>query len=349
MDGTCVALPVLAQCRVVTQSLHPGEPFLVSAPRILIAEDEHHLREVLKFQLEAAGFEVIAAEDGQQAVDLALEHLPDVILSDVMMPHADGFEVTRRLRATYATRHIPIILLTAKAEAEDKVTGLQGGANDYVTKPWQHRELVLRIRNVLEWSRQQRSASPLTGLPGNLSINEEIENRLAKGEPFAFLQLDIDFFKAFNDRYGYARGDHAIQSVARILMEVVQRHGEGSFVGHIGGDDFVVLTRPDIAAGVGNEIIAAFDAAVPSLYDPDDRERGDIEVHNRRHVLERFPLMSLTVALVRTDRMPVSHLAQLTDIAQELKAHGKSMSGSVLVGERRGSEDAAGGNRSAAA
>ena len=322
----------------------------MSAPRILIAEDEHHLREVLRFQLEAAGFEVVAAEDGQQAVDFALEKLPDVILCDVMMPHLDGFEVTRRLRAAYATRHIPIILLTAKAEADDKVAGLQGGANDYVTKPWQHRELVLRIRNVLEWSRQQRSASPLTGLPGNISINEEIENRLNKGEPFAFLQLDIDFFKAFNDRYGYARGDQAIQSVARILIEVVQRHGEGSFVGHIGGDDFVVLTRPDVAEDVGREILRAFDAAVPALYDPADRERGDIEVHNRRHVLEKFPLMSLTIALVRTDKMAVSHLAQLTDIAQELKAHGKSMPGSILISERRSDRDAStGSDRSAAA
>ena len=312
----------------------------MSAPRILIAEDEHHLREVLRFQLEAAGFEVVAAEDGQQAVDLALEKLPDVVLCDVMMPYLDGFEVTRRLRAAYATRHIPIILLTAKAEAEDKVQGLQGGANDYVTKPWQHRELVLRLRNVLEWSRQQRSASPLTGLPGNLSINEEVERRLAKGEPFAFLQLDIDFFKAFNDRYGYARGDQAIQSVARILVDVVNAHGDGSFVGHIGGDDFVVLTRPEISEAVGREILQAFDAAVPALYDPEDRERGEIEVHNRRHVLERFPLMSLTIALVRTDKVPVSHLAQLTDIAQELKAHGKSMPGSVLIGERRTSDDA---------
>ena len=315
----------------------------MSAPRILVAEDEHHLREVLRFQLEAAGFEVVAAEDGQQAVDFALEKLPDVILCDVMMPHLDGFEVTRRLRAAYATRHIPIILLTAKAEADDKVTGLQGGANDYVTKPWQHRELVLRIRNVLEWSRQQRSASPLTGLPGNLTINEEVESRLTKGEPFAFLQIDIDFFKAFNDRYGYARGDQAIQSVARILVDVVQRHGEGSFVGHIGGDDFVVLARPEVAEAIGNEILATFDKTVIEFYDPVDRERGHVEVHNRRHVLERFPLMSLTIGLVRTDRAPVSHLAQLTDIAQELKAHGKSMAGSVLITERRAPEAEAGG------
>jgi PleD family two-component response regulator len=320
------------------------------SPRVLIAEDEPHLREVLRFQLEAAGFEVFAAEDGQQAVDLAFEKLPDVVLTDVMMPYLDGFEVTRRLRAAHPTRHIPIILLTAKAEADDKVHGLEGGANDYVTKPWQGRELVLRLRNVLEWSRQQRAASPLTGLPGNLSINEEIERRIAKGEPFAFLQIDIDFFKAFNDRYGYTRGDQAIQTLAQLLVEATQRHGEGSFIGHIGGDDFVVLTSPDRAEAIGNEILAAFDGCIRDLYDEEDRARGHVEVHNRRHVLERFPLMSLTIALLSTDQVPVSHLAQLTDIAKELKARGKAMAGSVLISERRSAPEATpGSDRSAAA
>jgi diguanylate cyclase (GGDEF)-like protein len=306
--------------------------------------------EVLRFQLEGAGFQVIAAEDGQQAVDLALENPPDVVLTDVMMPHLDGFEVTRRLRAAYPTRHIPIILLTAKTEDADKLSGLEGGANDYVTKPWKSRELVVRLRNALEWSKKQRAASPLTGLPGNLSINEEVERRLSTGEPFAFLQIDIDFFKAFNDRYGYARGDRAIQTLARIMVDVAQRHGESSFVGHIGGDDFVMLAAPAAAEAAGREILERFEAAKSEFYDPEDRDHNFVEVHNRRHVLERFPLMSLTIALVSTDRMPVSHLAQLTDIAQELKTHGKGMAGSVLVNERRSpAEPGSGTGRSEAA
>jgi diguanylate cyclase (GGDEF)-like protein len=308
----------------------------VSKTRILIAEDETNLREVLRIQLEFAGFEVIEARDGQQAIDLATAHQPDLVLSDLMMPCVDGFEVCRQLRASFATRHIPIIMLTAKSEVTDKIQGLQGGANDYVTKPWEHGELMLRIRNVLEWSRQQRSASPLTGLPGNVSINEEIRNRIAAGVPFAMLQIDIDFFKAYNDHYGYARGDQAIQTVSRILVDAAQRHGAGSnFVGHIGGDDFVILSSPEHAEPLGQEIVERFDATIPSLYDAEDRERGYVEVPNRRHVVERFPLMSITLALVSTDRNPVSHLAELADIAQELKAHGKGIPGSVLVGERR--------------
>jgi PleD family two-component response regulator len=313
----------------------------VTRTRILIAEDEVHLREILRFQLEGAGYEVLEAHDGRQALELALAERPDLVLLDVMMPHIDGYEVCRRLRASFETRTVPVVMLTAKSEAADKVTGLQGGANDYVTKPWEQRELLLRVRNMLEWSRQQRAMSPLTGLPGNLTIQDEITRRIGSEEPFALLQLDIDFFKAFNDRYGYARGDAGIQRLAAILMEVSGRNGGyENFVGHIGGDDFVILTTPDRAEPIGREIIGRFDEAVRELYDPADLANGYVEVPNRRHVPERFPLMSLTVALVRTDQLPVTHVGQLIDIAQELKARGKGISGSVLVSERRRGDSA---------
>jgi len=311
----------------------------VNQQRILVAEDELHLREVLRFQLEAAGFAVLEAHDGQEAVERAVEALPDLVLCDLMMPRRDGFSVCRELRSTFATRHIPIILLTAKSETSDKILGLENGANDYVTKPWESKELMLRIRNVLEWSKQQRAASPLTGLPGNHSISDELSRLLGSNMPFALLQIDIDYFKAFNDHYGYARGDQAIQTVARLLVNAAQKHGgDANFVGHIGGDDFVVLTAPEHAEALGRSVIEEFNRTLPSLYDPADFERNYVEVINRRHVVERLPLMSLTIALVSTDRMPVSHLAQLNDIAQELKAHGKGIPGSVLVGDRRSEE-----------
>jgi PleD family two-component response regulator len=214
---------------------------------------------VLNLQLTSDGFEVIEAEDGAKALELAQRTLPDIMLLDVMMPQMDGYEVCRRVRASYTTRHIPIIMLTARSEDDARITGLSGGANDYITKPWHKRELLLRINNALEWSRQQRAASPLTGLPGNHSINEELRRRLSLGTPFAMLQIDIDFFKSFNDLYGYSRGDHAIQNLARILVECADRHSGGEdFVGHIGGDDFVVLSQPERAEALGEGIIAKF-------------------------------------------------------------------------------------------
>jgi PleD family two-component response regulator len=303
--------------------------------RILVAEDEVNLRDVLCLQLRRANYDVIECGDGEQALELATRNLPDLILLDVMMPKLTGFEVCERLRASYATRHIPIIILTGKAELTDKVTGLEGGANDYVTKPWARKELLQRIKNALDWSRQQRAASPLTGLPGNASIGDEMNRRASSGKTFAIIQADIDYFKAFNDRYGYSRGDIAIQALARILLEERQRHGERSFVGHIGGDDFVMLTEPELAEKIGKAVLAGFDRLVPTFYDPEDVERGFVEVPNRLHTPERFPLMTLTLALVTSDQVPAGHLAQLADRIQELKARGKGIVGSVLVSERR--------------
>src|SRR5215470_73161 len=208
--------------------------------RILLAEDDPHIREIVALQLSIAGYKAIEAPDGLAALERAAEELPDLALLDVMMPGLDGYEVCRRLRASYRTRHIPIIFLTAKASLDDKLHGLGDGANDYITKPFEMNELLQRVRNALEWSRQQRAASPLTGLPGNLSIDAEVRRRLDEQQPFALLSIDIDSFKSFNDRYGYQRGDETIRSLARILEESVQQPGvSGAFVGHIGGDDFV--------------------------------------------------------------------------------------------------------------
>ena len=305
--------------------------------RILIAEDEENLREILRFQLASAGYEVFEAVDGADAIARAPGLLPDLILCDVMMPHVDGYQVVRDLRKSFITRHIPIIMLTAKAELEDRLHGLDDGANDYIVKPWDYRELKARVRNALVWSQQQRAASPLTGLPGNLSIEDEIRRRLADKAPLAFLQIDVDYFKSFNDHYGYARGDEAIRTVARILVDQVQRRGgPDDYVGHIGGDDFVIVTHPERSEGLAEGIVAEFDRLSPELYDEADRIRGYLEVANRRHQIERFPMMSLTIALVDTERIPIRHQAELSDIAQELKAMGKGIPGSVVVGERRG-------------
>ena len=308
----------------------------MSKPRILVAEDERHVREPLVILLNNADYDVIEAADGQMALEAAQHMLPDLIILDVMMPHMDGHEVCRRLRASHVTRNIPIIMLTARSEEESRLTGLEGGANDYIIKPWNKRELELRIKNALELSRLQRSASPLTGLPGNHALNEELKLRILRGKPFAMLQIDIDHFKSFNDYYNYQRGDQAIQAVARIIMEAADKHGNGEdFVGHIGGDDFVLITLPERAEAAGEDIIEVFNRVTPNLYDAEDIQRGHIEVRNRQKIMEKFPLMSLTIAMVSTDRVPVSHLAELLDIAQELKSHGKGIPGSVLAGERR--------------
>jgi diguanylate cyclase (GGDEF)-like protein len=249
----------------------------------------------------------------------------------------DGFEACRRLRAHYRTRHIPIVMLTAKSQMEDdRVEGLSQGANDYIAKPYATKELLQRVKNHLEWAKTQRAVSPLTGLPGNLSILAERQRRVDAGEAFAQMLLDIDSFKSFNDRYGFPRGDTAITVVADVLAQVIETRGQpGDFVGHIGGDDFTVITEPDRAEELGEAIRQGLEARMPELYDAEDRVRGSVRVLNRRHEFEDFPLMSVTIAFAAFDPAKGKHLAQLDDVLRELKEYGKSLPGFVVVGERR--------------
>jgi PleD family two-component response regulator len=304
--------------------------------RILVVDDEEHIRKIIKFQLEKAGYEIDTAEDGVGALKAVDACRPDLVLLDLMMPNMDGHEVTRRLKANYQTNHIPIIMVTAKAELENKLQGFEDGANDYITKPFAITELLVRVKNVLQWSHLQRQANPLTGLPGNLSIEKEVDRRLSGNGRFVFMYADIDNFKAFNDYYGYRRGDDAIKLTAETIVESVKSNGNGDdFVGHIGGDDFVIISTPAKADAIASNIVKTFDARVVSLFAPEDLERGYVEVVNRKGTVDRFPLLTLTIAMVVSGKGRVEHIAQISDIASELKRYGKSLEGSVVVKERR--------------
>ncbi len=304
--------------------------------RVLVVEDEASLRKLLTMQLEGAGYAVETARDGVEGLAMLLERPPDLVILDLMMPRMSGTELCRRIKSNYLTYQIPVIMVSALGDVSDRVAGLDLGANDYLTKPYSAEELLGRVRNLLAWSRLQREASPLTGLPGNTAIDAEATRRLAAQAAFVFLHLDIDEFKAFNDHYGYAEGDRAIRLCAWVIARAVQAKGvREDFIGHVGGDDFVVLAATEHAEAVAEEIVAQFDARVPELYAEADRLRGYIELANRRAEVRQFPIMSLTVAGVRVAPGRFGHVRMLADAAAELKRYGKSRAGSVVVWERR--------------
>ena len=171
---------------------------------------------------------------------------------------------------------------------------------------------------------------------GNKAIEKELQRRIENGESFAFLYIDIDNFKAYNDYYGYHKGDEAIVFVADTITEAVESlGGPDDFVGHIGGDDFVVLTSVGRAEFVSRHVIDEFDKGSLFLMDEEDIRRGYLEIRNRLGEIKRVPLMSLTVAIVINENQRLRHFAQVSDIASELKKFGKGMTGSVVVRERR--------------
>ena len=306
------------------------------AYKILVVDDEEHIRRILKFQLEKNGYSVVTAENGEEALQFVRREQPDLIVLDLMMPKIDGFEVCRRIRRDFQTSQIPIIMLTAKSDLPDKIKGLKDGANDYLIKPYSNEELLLRVGNCIDWSKQQKEANPLTGFAGNRAIEKELQGRIERREPYAFLYMDIDNFKAYNDYYGYQRGDESILFLADIITESVNSLGGSTdFVGHIGGDDFVVITSTARAEFIARHIIDEFDKGSLVLMKEADIRRGYLEVRNRLGEVKRIPLMSLTVAIVMDEGQRLKHFAQVSDIASELKAFGKGMKGSIVVRERR--------------
>jgi PAS domain S-box-containing protein len=299
--------------------------------RVLVVDDDPAIRMICREVLERAEYELVDAADGQEALDAIARAMPDLVVLDVMMPQLDGYEVLRRLKAEQATSALPVILLTARSQTADKVRAFKIGAEDYLIKPFDHTELVMRVDKALERREREASASPTTRLPGSAAIEAEIERRLAAGGGFAFCYVDLDNLKSFNDYYGYAKADGVIRQTGDILREVIARDGgAGDFVGHIAGDDFVLITTPDRVDRVCKNLIETFDRLIPLYYNRVDRDRGYIETTDRYGTMRKFPMMSVSVAAL-TSKREIRDSAQLARLAAEEKRRAKAIPGSAYV------------------
>lgn len=296
------------------------------AEHILVVEDEAHVRQFIEVHLRLEGYSVRGVGDGEAALEAIAADPPALALLDIALPGIDGLEVCRNLRADPHTSHTPVIFLTGRAHAMDKLQGLSAGANDYILKPFDPLELVARVRTTLDRARELRTISPLTGLPGNHRIHHELAFRVARGEPVAVAYADISGFKPYNDRYGFLQGDAVIVMTAQLAVEAVKRYApDTGFVGHIGGDDFVLICPPDVVERVCQDLIAAFDERVPGLYSPEDAARGWVELPDRRGQLQRWPLVSLGVGVAQArEGGEFTDHRELVEVAVEMKTFVKS-------------------------
>ncbi|HEX9123953.1 MAG TPA: response regulator [Actinomycetota bacterium] len=303
---------------------------------ILVVDDDPDIARFVEVNLRSAGYEVAVASDGEAALQKASELRPDLVLLDVMMPRIDGFEVAQRLRRNPQTANTSIIMLTAKALSTDKVLGLTAGADDYIIKPFDPIELLARVKGTLRRAKEMRNLSPLTGLPGNIRIQEEIERMVREGRAFAVLYSDLDNFKAYNDQKGFVRGDRLIQATARIIQDaVVEFAGSEGFVGHVGGDDFVAITAPEVAEDVAKRVVERFDATIHEFYEREDLDRGYVEVEDRKGVLQRLPLVGVSVGVATTAKRGFAHYGEAVAVATEMKQFAKRDTGSSYAIDRR--------------
>jgi diguanylate cyclase (GGDEF)-like protein len=302
---------------------------------ILVVDDDVDIVRFVEMNLRLEGYRVLIARDGAEALELVATDLPDLILLDVMMPGLDGIEVTRRLRADSRTSTLPIIMLTAKTMTADRVLGLTAGADDYIIKPFDTLELVARVRSTLRRNAEARAMSPLTGLPGNIRIEDEIAGRVSSGSPFAVAYLDLDNFKAFNDAHGFLRGDKVILLLAKALRKAVEGADPPVFIGHVGGDDFVLVSRPEQVEELARAAVEAFDRDVPALHDPADVARGHLEIVDRQGLMRSFPLVSLSVGVATSERRQFGDYREVVVVATEMKGVAKGESGSAIAVDRR--------------
>jgi diguanylate cyclase (GGDEF)-like protein len=302
---------------------------------ILVVDDDPDIARFVEVNLRSAGYDVSVAGDGQEALDRAADLRPDLVLLDVMMPRLDGFEVAQRLRKNPQTANTSIIMLTAKALSSDKVTGLQSGADDYIIKPFDPIELLARVKGTLRRAKEMRNLSPLTGLPGNIRIQEEIERQVREHQPFAVLYLDLDNFKTYNDKYGFVRGDRLIQGTARMLQDAVMAHETDGFVGHVGGDDFVAVVGPEAAEDVAKDVCARFDQDRSLYYEDEDLERGFVRMEDRKGVEQDIPLVSVSIGIATTSKRAFAHYGEAVAVATEMKQFAKRDGGSSYAVDRR--------------
>lgn len=309
---------------------------IVNKKSILIVDDNRLSRTVLRDILIDAGYNIYEAQNGEEALKIYKSNYPDMVILDVVMPGLSGFDLLKILRDDEENLLVPVILLTSKNDFEEKLRGLELGADAYITKPFNEKELLIQVKNLFQRIEHNRMANPLTGLRGNIDIKYEIRRRIKSGNLYAVLYIDLDHFKSYNDYYGFLRGDKVIKQTSRILTDALDKCGNTKdFLGHIGGDDFIIVTTPDKIDVMCNYIIKKFDEDIKRLYDDDDMARGYIEILNRRGEVQRFPLISISIAVITNEHRKFENELEISEVAAEIKRKLKSMNGSKYLKDRR--------------
>ena len=310
----------------------------LSPPTILVVEDDAGVARMLSATLEAEGYTPLVACTGEEGVSLAVRTGPQLILLDLMLPGMDGFEVVQNLRGNARTAHIPVMVVSARHDSEVKVRAFASHVDDYLTKPFNSEELLARIRTQLRHV-QELQLSPLTSLPAGRRVERAIEERLAAPGLWSILYLDLDNFKAYNDVYGFAAGNNLIRLLARIIDSSMRElGGPTDFLGHVGGDDFILISSPDAVSALCARIIERWDTESRALYSPDVLQRGTLIAVDRRGQSQTYPLVALSIGVVTNERRPVTSLAEVSRVAAEVKRVAKGMPGSSWHVDRRGSD-----------
>ena len=316
----------------------------MSRKQILIADDEKFNIDLMVDILKA-DYKILIAKNSAQIFKRLENNHVDLVLLDIVMPGTDGYEVCRMMKKNKSTREIPVIFITSLNNVEEESKGFEAGGVDYIAKPISPAVLKARVKNqmvlqdaIMELKRLNSlalDANPNTGLPGNNSVISEIKMNLKKKKEVTIIHVDLDNFKAYNDKYGFAKGDEVIIFTAGIIRKSVEQAGcSYSFIGHIGGDDYVLIVPTEKFGYAAEYIINEFDEGILGFYSDEDRARKSIDSVNREGQKYTFPIMTISMGAVNLTSEFNSYL-EISDACAETKKIAKSIEGSNIFVESR--------------
>ncbi len=291
----------------------------MSKARLLIVEDDFDISNMLRIYFSGQNYEVDIAPRGSAALEKTRQNLPHLIVLDIMLPDIDGFEVCRILRTNTRTSHVPIIFLTQKDERSDKLQGLELGADDYVTKPFDLEELKLRVQRAITRAEQQNLTDPRSGLPAGRMIEDQLR-QIIRRQNWSLMDIRIKYYDAFKEAYGFVAGDDVLRFTAMLMGEVVDSLGTvNDFIGHAGGDNFIIITNNEAATAIRDKLKVKFGEGVLSHYNFMDRDQGYILATNTMGQQEKVPLMCLSIGVVSPEQHQFADIREITEMAAEAR------------------------------
>ncbi len=271
-----------------------------------------------------------------EEIEIALKNIPSLIIINEDTIEKNIIDLCSSMRNNEDNSITPIVVLSSRDDAEHQIEVLKQAVQYYIIKPFDEKVLYYTVRNIVRLMYTNRRVSPLTGLPGNVQIQAELKKRLLNKEDFAVLYIDLDNFKAYNDLYGFLKGDEIIKFTARtILKNVNNLECNDSFVGHIGGDDFVAVIPKENYKRICEDIISEFDAEVLNYFNQKDSDRGYIEVANRKGIIEQFPITSISIGVVISEKDKFKNILEIGEVEAQVKHKAKVIFGSSYVVDKR--------------
>lgn len=285
--------------------------------RLLLVEDDLDISNMLRIYFAGLGYDVDYAIRGGEALEKTRQVMPHLIILDIMLPDIDGYGVCRTLRMNTRTSHIPVIFLTQRDERSDRLQGLELGADDYITKPFDIEELKLRVQNAIARSERESLTDPQSGLPAGRLIEDQLR-RLIRQKGWSYMDIRLNHYDPFKDVYGFIAGNDVLRFTGMVLGEVVDELGTtNDFLGHAGGDNFIIMTTDEKAEVMRQKIKARFAEGVLAHYNFMDRQQGYILSPDKNGQMVQVPLMSMAVGIVSPSTHQFADIREITELAAD--------------------------------